>query len=344
MVKVGIIGAGGYTGVELIRLLVGHPEVEIKVLSELKGGGQISSIYPSLAGIADTPLLGQNVDRVAEQSDIVFLALPHKSSMKVAPAYLDRGKKVVDLSADYRFRDRAIYERWYQKHLSSELLGEAVYGLPELHREEIRKARLVGNPGCYPTGAILALAPLVKEGIVDSDGIVVDSKSGVTGAGRAPTETTHFVEVHDGFKAYAVASHRHTPEIEVELSALAGHEITLIFTPHLLPVGRGILTTAYAKLKKSISTREVLDSVQAFYEGERFIRVHSEGSLPKTSYVRGSNYVDLGVVVDPRTNMVVAVSALDNLVKGASGQAVQCMNLMMGLPEELGLTQPPLFP
>lgn len=344
MVKIGIVGAAGYTGAELLRLLAGHPEAKVTALSELEGGKPISSIFPSLRQIFDAELMGPDPSAIADRCEVIFCGLPHKASMGVVPEYLKRGVKVVDLSADFRFKSRELYEKWYVSHTAPKLLEEAVYGLPELYRAEIKKARLIGNPGCYPTGAILALAPLVKEGLVDTETIIVDSKSGMSGAGRGATETTHFVEANEGIRAYGVATHRHTPEIEDQLSRLAGRPITISFTPHIVPMDRGILSVGYAMLLKFRPTKELVELYKSFYKGERFIRVHPEGSLPRTNWVKGSNYVDIGLVSDDRTGRVVAVSAIDNLAKGASGQAIQNMNLIMGLPEEMGLTAPALYP
>lgn len=344
MVRVGIVGAAGFTGAELLRLLAEHPAVEVCALSELEGGKAISKIFPSLKTIFDCEVMGPDPVAVARKCDVIFCGLPHKASMGVIPTYLKLGAKVVDLSADFRFKDRKIYEKWYAEHTAPELLKSAVYGLPELYRDKIRKARLIGNPGCYPTGAILACAPLIAKRLVDFTSIIVDSKSGVSGAGRGASEITHFIEVNEGIRAYGVATHRHTPEIEDQLSRLARRKITVSFTPHLVPMDRGILTVVYANLTKNVSTKSLLEIYSEFYKGERFIRVHDEGVLPRTHWVKGSNYVDIGVVSDARTRRVVAISAIDNLVKGASGQAIQNMNLIMGLAEEMGLTAPALYP
>lgn len=344
MVRVGIVGAAGFTGAELLRLLAEHPEAQVCALSELEGGKSISKIFPSLKKIFDVEVMGPDPASVAKKCDVIFCGLPHKASMGVIPTYLKYGVKVVDLSADFRFRDLKIYEKWYVKHTAPELLKEAVYGLPELYRDKIRKARLIGNPGCYPTGAVLACAPLVAKKLVDFRSIIVDSKSGVSGAGRGASEVTHFIEVNEGIRAYGVATHRHTPEIEDQLSRIAKRKITVSFTPHLVPMERGILTVVYSKLIKKMSTKALLEIYSEFYNGEKFIRIHDEGILPRTHWVKGSNYVDIGVVSDARTGRVVAISAIDNLVKGASGQAIQNMNLIMGLPEEMGLTAPALYP
>jgi len=345
MIRVAIVGASGYTGVELYRLLVNHPAVEVTcVTSRQNAGESFAEVFPSLAGRVD--LVCDPVDGaiVAEKADFVFTALPHQTAMEVVPGLLAAGKKVVDLSADYRLRDAAVYEAWYQPHTSPELLAEAVYGLPELYREQARGARLVANPGCYPTSVALALAPLLKNGLVDPASLIIDSKSGTSGAGRSAKVDSLYCEVNEGFKAYGVGKHRHTPEIEQTLSELAGLPVTVNFTPHLLPVNRGILSTCYANLKGRADTAELVALFADHYRREPFVRVHPQGSLPNVAFVRGSNYCDLGVVADPRTNRVIVVSAIDNLVKGAAGQAVQNMNLMLGLDEDAGLRVVPLFP
>jgi N-acetyl-gamma-glutamyl-phosphate reductase len=345
MVKVAVAGASGYTGVELIRLLAGHPMVEITCLTSRQNAGEeIGAVFPSL--LERIPLVCDplDVDLIGSKADVIFTALPHQSAMEVIPAFLAQGKKVVDLSADYRLRDPAAYEAWYQKHTSPHLLPEAVYGLPEIYREQVRGARLVANPGCFPTSVALGLAPLLRNGLVDLSTIVVDSKSGTSGAGRSAKTGSLFCEVNEGFKAYGVASHRHTPEIEQTLSDLAGTDVVINFTPHLLPVNRGILSTCYATLKGKCSTGELVAIYRDFYRGEAFVRVYPEGSLPNVAFVRGSNFCDVGLVSDPRTGRVIVVSAIDNLVKGAAGQAVQNMNLVLEFEESLGLTALPVFP
>ncbi len=344
MIKVGILGASGYTGAEILRLLATHPEVEVASVSRQAGGEKLTDLFPSLRGHFDLELIAHDPMAMAGSCEMVFCCMPHKASMDMVPALLDGGAKVVDLSADFRFDDAAIYEEWYTKHTAPQLLKDAVYGLPELYRKKIKTARLVGNPGCYPTGAILAVAPLLKKPIIDTDTIIIDSKSGVTGAGAKPTEITHFVSVNEDIRAYGVASHRHTPEIEDQSSKLAGKNLQVSFTPHLAPMDRGILSTAYAKLAKKVSTAELIELYREFYKGERFVRILPEGELPRTKWVRGSNYADIGVVADSRTGRVVAISAIDNLVKGAGGQAIQNMNIMMGIPEETGIDAPPLHP
>jgi N-acetyl-gamma-glutamyl-phosphate reductase len=345
MVKAAIVGASGYTGVELIRLLEGHPEVEIScVTSRQHAGEEIAAVFPSLLEKITLVCDPVEIALIAAKADFVFTALPHKTAMEVVPDLLAAGKKVVDLSADYRLRDVAVYEAWYQEHTSAHLLSEAVYGLPEIYRNKIREARLVANPGCYPTSVALGLAPLIGEGLIDLRTLVVDSKSGTSGAGRLAKPGSLFCEVNEGFKAYGVGAHRHTPEIEQTLSDLAGKEVVINFTPHLLPVNRGILSTCYASLEKAASTGELVEAYREFYRREPFVRVHPEGSLPNVAFVRASNYCDVGLVSDPRTGRVIVVSAIDNLVKGAAGQAVQNMNIMLGMEETAGLTALPTFP
>lgn len=345
MIRVAVAGASGYTGAELLRLLALHPEVEIcSVTSRQHEGLPINRVFPSLSGFCDLTCEPLDVDAIAARVDLVFTALPHKSAMDVVPGFLKAGCRVVDLSADYRLHDQAIYEQWYQAHTSPELLGEAVYGLPELHRQRISAARLIANPGCYPTSVALGLAPLLRYALINEQSLIIDSKSGTSGAGRGLKEGSLYCEVNEGFKAYGVANHRHTPEIEQELSLLAGKPVIISFTPHLLPVNRGILSTCYASLVGPSSTSKLLKTYQEFYANERFVRLLPEGELPNIAMVRGTNFCDIGLVVDPRTGRVVIVSVIDNLVKGAAGQAVQNMNLMCALDENLGLGIVPLFP
>jgi N-acetyl-gamma-glutamyl-phosphate reductase len=285
-----------------------------------------------------------DVHEVAASAELVFTALPHQAAMAVIPGLLAAGCKVIDLSADYRLRDPQVYATWYAAHTSPDLLGEAVYGLPELYRAAIPAARLIANPGCYPTSVALALAPLLRDGWIDPATLIIDSKSGTSGAGRSAKVDSLYCEVNEGFKAYGVGKHRHTPEIEQTLSDLAGQEVITSFTPHLLPVNRGILSTCYASLRRETTAADLLQLYRSFYDGEAFVRICAEGQLPNIAYVRGANYCDIGLVVDPRTNRVIVVSAIDNLVKGAAGQAVQNMNLVLGLPETRGLEVVPLFP
>jgi N-acetyl-gamma-glutamyl-phosphate reductase len=346
MLKVAIVGASGYTGVELLRILYCHPEAAVTcVTSEQSAGKRISDVFPALRGRCDLVLENLEPVRVAEQAEFIFTALPHKAAMEVVPTFLRLGKRVVDLSADYRLQDAQEYEKWYEPHMSPGLLKKAVYGLPELKRARIAGADLVANPGCYPTSVILGLAPLLKKKLIDPATIIADSKSGVSGAGRSAKVDNLFCEVNDGFKAYGVGGiHRHIPEIEQELSHLAGKKVVISFTPHLVPMDRGILSTIYAVPAESATTADLLTVYNDFYKGEPFVRVHPEGSFPSTAFVRGSNFCDIGLTVDQRTGRVIVISAIDNLVKGASGQAVQNMNIMCGYPENMGLEVLPLFP
>jgi N-acetyl-gamma-glutamyl-phosphate reductase len=343
--RVGIIGATGYTGVELLRLLVHHPEVEVTALTSQKYAGiPIDRVFPSLMKHLQLKCEELNVDQISKKADFIFTAVPHKTAMEVVPLFHQRGKRIVDLSADFRFRDAAIYEKWYQKHTSADLLPESVYGLPELHREKIRNAKIVGNPGCYPTGALIGLIPLVKKRMISVENIVIDSKSGVSGAGRDVVLESLFCEVNEGVKAYKIFAHRHTPEIDQELSQLVQKEINVTFVPHLIPMDRGILSTLYVHLLRKMKTEEMLDAIQDFYRGEPFVRVYPQGKLPNTKDVRGSNLCDMGVMINESEDRAVVVTAIDNVVKGASGEAVQNMNIMLGFPETMGLDVLPLFP
>ena len=343
MIKVSILGASGYTGLELLRILALHPEARvIKATSRQYKGSAVADAFPFLRGYYEGLSFSDPEEFSKAGAEIIFSALPHGASQEVVPVILKAGRRVIDLSADFRLGDPATFKAWYGEHKSEALLKEAVYGLPELNREAILRARLVANPGCYPTGAILALAPLFKAGLVENNTLVIDSKSGMSGAGRGASLDTSFVEVSGGFKAYKVGVHRHTPEIEQELSKMAGVPVSASFTPHLLPVSRGILTTAYATLKKGVSTSEAHGLYSEFYLKERFVRVMPEGRFPDIGQVRASNYCDIGVFADEKKRRATIVSAIDNLVKGASGQAVQNMNIMAGLPEETSLLAPPL--
>ena len=343
--RVGIIGATGYTGVELLRLLLRHPEVEITALTSQKYAGlPIDQVFPSVMKHLDLQCEELNLDQVSKKTDFIFTAVPHKTAMETVPLFVQKGKRVVDLSADFRFKDPALYEKWYQKHSCPQFLPEAVYGLPELHRETIRKARIVGNPGCYPTGALLGLIPLVAKGMISYDTVVVDSKSGVSGAGRDVVLGSLFCEVNEGVKAYNIYKHRHLPEIEGTLSQLARETIAVSFVPHLIPMDRGILTTLYVNFKQSVKADDVVNIFEAYYRKEPFVRLCPKGKVPNTRDVRGSNYCDIGMVVDEPGGRGVIVTAIDNLVKGASGQAVQNMNVMLGFPETMGLEVVPLSP
>jgi N-acetyl-gamma-glutamyl-phosphate reductase len=345
MIRIGIVGASGYTGVELARLLHGCPGVKLTVATSRQyNGRKLAEVYPSLAGLVDIVCEDISTEKLADRADLFFTAVPHQTAMAIVPDLLQAGKKVVDLSADFRLHDAAVYEKWYQKHTAPEYLIEAVYGLPELHRQQIAKARLVANPGCYPTSVVLGLAPLLRAGVVVPDTIIVDSKSGASGAGRAAQTGTLFCEVTEGFKAYKIAAHRHTPEMEQEIGALCKKPVTISFTPHLLPMSRGILSTIYAEPARPLTDEEVYGLYRSFYQDEPFVRVCETGTFPATQFVRGSNYCDIGFKTDSRTGRIVVLAAIDNLVKGAAGQAVQNMNIMCNLAETTGLLAVPLFP
>lgn len=339
MMRVAIVGATGYTGCELLEILTRHPRVKVTSLTaKLDAPIAMSDESPRFAGRVDLPCTPLDVEDVCRKADLVFLSLPHGVSMKFARPFRDAGKKVIDLSADFRFRDVAVFKEWYGlEHVAQELLAGAVYGLPELHADEIRNASLVANPGCYPTGSILAIAPLLAAKLVDPGEIVIDAKSGVTGAGRKASLPMIFGEVNESFRAYKVGKHQHTPEIEVELGRAAGAPIRVLFTPHLVPMNRGILTTAYLKPRSAISAAEVLDVYRRAYARSPFVRIMESGKLADTKNVVGLNCCDISVVVDGRTGRVIVISAIDNLVKGAAGQAVQNMNLVSGFPETEGL-------
>ena len=352
MLKVGIIGASGYTGVELARILSTHPEVELTVATSRQYAGKpLSEVFPNLRKRVDLVCENLVPEELVDRADFFFAAVPHKTAMDLVPVLLKAGKKVVDLSADFRIRNAAVYEEWYQPHSSVEFIEEAVYGLPELYRDQVKNARLTANPGCYPTSIILGLAPLLREGLIDPAHLIIDSKSGTSGAGRSASVGTLFCEVTDGFRAYKVGGqHRHIPEIEQELTVLAGQPVTISFTPHLLPISRGILSTMYASLSNGISginattETEIQELYESTYKDEPFVRVCPVGSFPATQYVRGSNCCDIGVKVDLRTGRVIIVSAIDNVAKGASGQAVQNMNLMNDFDETCALMGAPFFP
>ncbi|MBW1980578.1 MAG: N-acetyl-gamma-glutamyl-phosphate reductase [Deltaproteobacteria bacterium] len=336
--RVAVVGSTGYTGFELVSLLQQHPQVQLVALtSQSYAGKPIATVFPALQGVCSLVCEPLDVETLAQKADFVFVALPHKKAMEVVAPLVSAGKRVVDLSADFRFRRASTYEQWYQEHTARELLAEAVYGLPELHGKTIRTARIVGNPGCYPTGVILAAAPLVAHGFIALDSIIADCKSGVSGAGRAATLTTHYCEANEGFKAYKVGEHRHTPEIEQELSAVAGEELRVVFTPHLVPMSRGILSTVYGRLTAEVTEAEVRQAFEQAYGRARFVRIMEGGQLPATLQVRGTNFCDIGWRLDRRTGRIIVISAIDNLTRGASGQAVCNMNLMCGFPEDSGL-------
>lgn len=336
-------------GAELLRLLSVHPKLRVTaVTSERLSGERLDRVYPHLRGLTDLIFQELGAERLAQEADVVFLALPHMESQQVVPVLRRHGRKAIDLSADYRLRDAALYRTWYKApHGDAAGLAEAVYGLPELHRKEIAGASLVASPGCYPMGAVLAIAPLLKSGRGRADGIVIDGKSGVTGAGaqgRKSDPMYLYSEANENVQAYGIATHRHTPEIEQELSALAGGPVVVAFTPHLVPLNRGLFTTASVPLAAPATTAELVALYREFYAGEPFVRVLDEGQRPATRAVVGSNFCDVAVVADPRTARAVCVSALDNLGKGGSANGIQSLNIMMGWDERTGLEAPPVYP
>ncbi|MEW6660938.1 MAG: N-acetyl-gamma-glutamyl-phosphate reductase [Bacillota bacterium] len=339
MYKVGIIGSTGYTGLELVRILSRHPDIKLEALtSQSYEGKSVADVYPSLVGYVVTVCEAPEIADVVSRCDVIFVALPHGHAAPVALEIHRQGKKMVDLGADFRFNQAVTYQQWYgHEHQAPELLRETVYGLPEINRHQIRHASLIANPGCYPTSAILALAPALAAGIIRLDSIVIDSKSGISGAGRSATIGSLFSEVNESVQPYNVARHRHMPEIEQALSQLAGQEVAVSFTPHLIPMTRGILSTVYANLNKTVTTEEVRDIYQSHYRGEPFVHLLPDGQWPRTKSVSGSNHCHLNLTVDRRTNRLVIAAVIDNLVKGAAGQGVQNMNLLLGLPETTGL-------
>lgn len=344
-VKTGIIGVTGYTGSELLRLLLSHPQAEITAISSRSNvGEQASVVHQHLLGLVDLVECEAKAENFAG-CDVVFLAVPHGTSSLIAKELVGMGVKVIDLGADMRLRDIEVYKKWYgMGHSWPEILPETVYGLPELYREKIKQSQLIANPGCYPTSVILGLAPLLRRGWVKLDSIVIDSKSGITGSGKGLSQQSHFPHMNDNLAAYKLGEHRHTPEIEQELSALAGEKVLVSFNPHLIPMNRGILSTITMQATQPLTQDELDECYQSFYQDEHFVRVRSKDSLPQTKWVQGSNYCDVAPVWDERTGRIVVVSVIDNLVKGASGQAVQNMNLMMGLEETLGLKYNILYP
>ncbi len=346
MIKAGIIGATGYAGSELVRILMGHKEVEIKWYgSRSYIDKKYYEVYQNMFQIVDDVCLDDNIESLAEQVDVIFTATPQGFLASILNEDILSKVKIVDLSADYRIKDVATYEKWYKiEHKSPQFIEEAVYGLCEVNREDVKKARLVANPGCYTTCSILTIYPLAKEGLIDMNSIIIDAKSGTSGAGRGAKVDNLYCEVNENIKAYGVASHRHTPEIEEQLGYASGENVVLNFTPHLVPMNRGILATAYANLKPGVTEEMVRAAYDKYYKEEKFVRVLDKGLCPQTKWVEGSNYVDVNFVIDNRTNRVIMMGAIDNLVKGAAGQAVQNMNLMFGLPETEGLNLVPMFP
>ncbi|HRZ87070.1 MAG TPA: N-acetyl-gamma-glutamyl-phosphate reductase [bacterium] len=339
MIDVAIVGATGYAGQELIRILLRHPKVKIKALvSQSSANKPVEEVFPYFGKMIDMSFTNMDVLNVADAADVVFLSLPHKAAMNVAGRLLENKLRVIDLSADFRLKDKSLYPTWYGvSHIEEDLLETAVYGLPEFYRARIKKANLVANPGCYPTSALLGTLPALAEGIVDPSDIVIDAKSGASGAGRVPSDALHFPECNESIKAYKVGSHQHTPEIEQELSAVAKQDVNMVFTPHLIPMNRGILSTIYLKLNKKMTTDEAVGFYRGYYRRECFVRVLKKGEFPQTKNVTGLNYCDIGVHVDEDSGRMIVISAIDNLVKGAAGQAIQNMNIMFGFKETMGL-------
>ena len=346
MIKVGIIGSTGYAGGELARLLLQRDDIEIKWYGSRSYIGQkYASLYPNMYKIVDEECMDDNMKELAGQVDVVFTATPQGLCASLVDEEILSKVKIIDLSADFRIKDVSVYEEWYKlTHASPQFLEEAVYGLPEVNRERVKKARLIANPGCFPTCSFLSVYPLVKEGLVDPDTIIIDAKSGTSGAGRGAKMDSLYCEVNENIKAYGVGTHRHTPEIEEQLSYAAGRPVTISFTPHLVPMNRGILVTAYGSLTKEVTYEEVRAVYDKYYKDEFFGRVLEKDVVPQTRWVEGSNFADVNFKIDPRTRRIVMMGAIDNMVKGAAGQAIQNMNLMFGLPENTGLKQIPVFP
>ena len=342
MIRVGIVGATGYAGAELVRILSGHSQVELTILTSRQFAGvKFDDVYPAMAGCVNLVCQELAVEKVCDSADVVFTALPHQLPMTLVPEFVKRKVRVVDLSADFRFNDAAVYESAYQPHTAKDLLDKAVYGLSEIYFEDIRSANLIGNPGCYPTSVLLPLIPLVKEGLLELNTLIVDSKSGVSGAGRSVSLTSHFCEANESLKAYKVAVHRHNPEMEAILSREANQPVKLTFVPHLVPMSRGMLTTVYATPVAALKPEDIIHCYTSAYAKHPFIRLCAKERVPDTMHVKGTNFCDIGFKLDERTNRLILISAIDNLVKGAAGQAVQNMNIMLGLDEAAGLSHIP---
>ena len=342
MIRVGIVGATGYAGAELVRILSGHPQVELTILTSRQFAGvRFDEVYPAMSGRVNLVCEELAVEKVCDRADIVFTALPHRLPMALVPEFINRKVRVVDLSADFRFSDAGVYESAYQPHTASDLLDKAVYGLSEIYFEDIRSAVLIGNPGCYPTSLLLPLIPLVKEGLLDLNTLIADSKSGISGAGRTLALSNHFCEVNESFKAYKVGVHRHNPEMAAVLSREANQPVNLTFVPHLVPMSRGMLTTIYAMPIAPLKSEDIFQCLAAAYSGHAFIRLCAKERLPDTIHVKGTNFCDIGFKLDEHTHRLILISAIDNLVKGAAGQAVQNMNIMLGLDETTGLSHIP---
>lgn len=342
MVEVAVIGAAGYAGIEAVRLVLGHPRLSLTLATSAADTGKpLAAVYPMLAGVTDLSFSAPDAESVAAVASVALLAVPHTAALEMVPALLERGVTVIDMSADYRLRDPLVYEAWYgATHTSPDLLDTAVFGLPELDRSRLFGAKLVACPGCYPTATTLAALPVLQSGPATGVRVVVDAKSGVSGAGRSVTAGTHYVTVNEAVLPYKVGSHRHTPEMEQALSIAAGRDVSVVFTPHLVPMSRGLLSTVYIDVEDNFTTDEAVELYRGRYHKEPFVHVHDAGAMPSTSEVRGTNRASIGVHVDERTNTLVAACAIDNLGKGAAGQAVQCLNAVLGYPETEGLDRP----
>ena len=346
MIKVGIIGATGYAGGELVRILMGHKDAEIKWYGSKSYVDQkYADVYRNMFQIVDAKCMDDNMEELADQVDVIFTATPQGLCASLVNEEILSKTKIIDLSADFRLKDVNVYEEWYKiEHKAPQYIDEAVYGLCEINRDLVKSAKIVANPGCYTTCSILTAYPLAKEGLIDMSTLIIDAKSGTSGAGRGAKLPNLYCEVNENIKAYGVATHRHTPEIEEQLGYASGEKVVLNFTPHLVPMTRGILATEYATLKKKVTYEEVKAVYDQYYAKEKFVRVLDRDVCPETKWVEGSNYVDIGFKIDPRTNRIIMMGAIDNLVKGAAGQAVQNMNLLFGLPEDEGLELVPMFP
>lgn len=346
MIKVGIIGSTGYAGAEIVRILLNHPEAEIVWYGSRSYVDQkFSSVFGNFTEIVDAKCLDDNIEELSKEADVVFTATPQGYCATIVNDVVLSNTKIIDLSADFRLKDVSVYEKWYKiEHKSPQYIDEAVYGLCEVNRDKIKNARILANPGCFTTCSILTIYPLAKEHLIDMDSIIVDAKSGTSGAGRGAKLPNLFCEVNESIKAYGVATHRHTPEIEEQLGYASGEDVVIDFTPHLVPMNRGILATAYAKVKDGVTSDDIRAAYNKYYENEYFVRVLEDGVLPETKWVEGSNFLDVNFKLNPRTNRVIMMGAIDNLVKGAAGQAVQNMNIMFGLPENMGLKLVPMFP
>lgn len=346
MIKVGIIGATGYAGGELVRILMGHKDAEIKWYGSRSYVDQkYADVYRNMFQIVDAKCMDDNMEELADQVDVIFTATPQGLCASLVNEEILSKTKIIDLSADFRLKDVNVYEEWYKiEHKAPQYIDEAVYGLCEINRDLVKSARIVANPGCYTTCSILTAYPLAKEGLIDMSTLIIDAKSGTSGAGRGAKLPNLYCEVNENIKVYGVATHRHTPEIEEQLGYASGEKVVLNFTPHLVPMNRGILATEYATLKKKVTYEEVKAVYDQYYAKEKFVRVLDRDVCPETKWVEGSNYVDIGFKIDPRTNRIIMMGAIDNLVKGAAGQAVQNMNLLFGLPEDEGLELVPMFP